>query len=342
MSLIVVDEHYGDDEYHNGSMQEPLKSLRKALDISKSGDRILLNNGTYTKTNFQVEETYTLSISGNSGNSILDENTFESRGNLFVNFSDIKIRYLTAKVYEDVYRFDNVIFLNRRKFKIYSDGNEGNSVFKFNKCTFTSHFQIYAECSLQLDFNDCIFMGNLPTVYVKNAKVNINVSMSTIANPICFNRGDNYDVSISTVNCNILNGLYTGSICNINNPYVKDSPRLNICSKLSSVKLLSPESIIEGENVEINRGKIVEIDPDITKEWFLEDDVTFVFINEPNKRKRKDFILHLPNNATVGHRISIVTYSNLKIVGNRGNNIYKSDPRTIEVIYLSNERWLFY
>jgi hypothetical protein len=177
--MIKVDTICGDDNSEDNSII-PFKTLTHAVDISKSGDTIMLQPGTYE--DFQLnskQNIFELTLSGSGYSSICVSSIFN--GFFDVSYNDIKVDSFKIIAASSKFRFKNVRFvtLNVMELNMFDKkiGDNSKVYITFDSCRFDHNFQIIIDGGdYVITFKSCEISGKIPLIYAKKGDIVIKIS----------------------------------------------------------------------------------------------------------------------------------------------------------------------
>jgi hypothetical protein len=202
---IYVSKSLGNDSYDGLSRQTPVSSIKKALELAKDYQNILILDGVYDEENFNI--TYDLTIKG-EGNATLTNNT-----SFIVNTNNFTLK--------------NIKITNLSNIDAFIMHNEGNLV--ISNCVFNNNNASRLIDVDNVDISKSIFTNNKVVVY--------NRGVTTIKNSILLNNSkiidNNIDDCILDYNWwgNTLNNISKPDNLNFNNWLV-----LNVTNSIGSLE----------------------------------------------------------------------------------------------------------
>lgn len=262
-----------DENLINNHYDLTLKTLTKAIKISKSKDSILLRPGTYEP--FEISsrgDHFELKIIGTGNNTICSESFFE--GFFDFTYENLKIENTCIKSSSSNFSYKDVNFvsLNTMQLQSYHENKseDHRTHIIFERCTFNHNFQIVVESgSYVLTFKSCIIKGKIPLVYGKRGDITIKISNTDFEYPI-FSNKDCYAEIQHTV-CNFTCPIYKGKETLV---YTKDN--------LQSVSPLQERGRSISNAIFVNKGNEVIDDyiEDIIEEGD-NDGIKFSLLKDP-------------------------------------------------------------
>ena len=352
--MIKVDAIYGIDtneEVDNYYYSDiPLKTLTKAIEVSKSGDVISLMPGTHEPFNIRAKTShFELKIIGCGNNTICSQSAFE--GFFDISYENLKIDTCYIISSSSNFNFKDVKFvsMNTMHLEAYHENKseDPRTHIVFDRCKFDHNFQIIIKNgNYVLSFKSCEIKGRIPLVYAKRGDITIKVSNTDFENPILLNV--DCVAEIQHTCCNFTCPIYNGKETLI---YTKD----NIMGSSPPFERTRSSSNYDkggyDENTEIipinedqlktNKKKNIEYLRELYGAIMVNSDeleelplhrYTKLVVNQGNT----PLTIKLPKETDNGHIITIYSYGPLII----GENTYKPGYVRLGWIY-PNGWWLF-
>lgn len=332
--MIKVDTIYGIDD--SEEIVPILKTLKKAIKISKSGDIISLMPGSYDP--FQIRSMnskFELKIAGSGSNTICHQSTFE--GFFDFCYENLKLDSCNIISSSSNFSFRDIKFMamNTINFSQYSDSidNETKTYITFERCRFEHNFQIIIlSGNYVISFKSCEIAGKIPLIFAKRGELVMRLSNTDFENPILFNK--DCIVEIQYTCCNFTCPIYQGKeSLIISKDSLYGSPNLfNKRLNNSPASLVSDEPLTnKSDNVEYQKefyGAILIKSDDFSE---LEaNKYTKVIFNTGNL----PLTIKLPKEADNGHIITICSLSEIII----NDEIY--NERNIRFAYIYECGWI--
>ena len=217
--MIKVDTIYGVDIIEDGNVPYysdiPLKTLTKAIEISKSGDIISLLPSTHEPFQIRSKTThFELKIIGSGNNTLCPQSAFE--GFFDISYENIKIESCYIKSSSSNFNFKDVKFvtMNTIILEAYHENKseDPRTHIIFERCKFDYNFQIIIKNgNYVLSFKSCEIKGKIPLVFAKRGDITIKISNTDFENPILMNVDCVAEIQYTCCNftCPIYNGKET-------------------------------------------------------------------------------------------------------------------------------------
>lgn len=208
--MIKVDTIYGNDIDENDN--NTLRTLTKAMEISKTGDSISLMPGNYDSFSIKsITTNFELKIIGSGANTVCPQSTFE--GFFDFTYENLKIDNCDIKSNSSNFIFRDVKFASMNTIQLsgYNESKNNNSktYIVFEKCRFNHNFQIIIlSGSYVISFKSCEIAGKIPLIFAKKGEVTIRMSNTDFESPILLNKESICEIQYTC--CNFTCPIYQG------------------------------------------------------------------------------------------------------------------------------------
>lgn len=327
IKMIKVDTICGDDNSKDNSII-PFKTLTHAIDVSKNGDTIILQPGTYE--DFQLnskQNIFELTLSGIGNNSICVNSTFV--GYFDVNYNNIKVDSFKIESSSSKFKFTNVRFvtlnvMELNKFEEKTNSNNKVNIL-FDGCRFDHNFQIIIHGgNYNLTFKSCEILGKIPLIYAKKGEVSVKISNTDFEYTL-MNINKSIIAEIQHISCNFPPDIpiFIGGECLIKSrDYIYNQTPLSISTSnffertksetiFNDTKEKSSESFDESENYKKELYGAISINSDDCEELIAHKYTKLIHV-----KGSKTLTIILPDNADNGHCIKIVSEVEYIIINN--------------------------
>lgn len=315
--MFKVDTICGDDNSEDSSII-PFKTLTHAIDVSKSGDIIMLQPGTYE--DFQLnskKNIFELTLSGIGHNSICVSSIFN--GYFDVNYNDVKVDSFKIESSSSKFRFKNVRFVTLNVMELDKfEGKIGDSskvYITFEGCRFDHNFQIIINGGdYVLTFKSCEISGKIPLIYAKKGDVTVKISNTDFEHTLM--KVGRATSEIQHISCNFPPDIpiFTGNECLIKSrdivygqtPLSSSNSgyfgRVRSDSLLFDGKEKGPESLADSESYQKELYGAISINSDDCEELSAHKYTRLIHVKGTGS-----LTIILPDNADNGHMITIVS-----------------------------------
>jgi hypothetical protein len=328
---ISVDCIAGDEFCSSSSTDCSFKSLDKAIDEIKSGNKILIYPGNYAGSHLaSTNNIFQYELDGTG----LDVELGVINHEGFVDgiFRNMKIRDVDFLCSSSNCDFYNVSFIGSHTFKCkgYSNvlENPTNDI-EFTDCTFGINFQFLVESGMyNFTFKNCKFRSKvMPIFFIRGGNVEIKTTLCNFNAPIVINkRGSVY---IYHNACNFTTELWTGKECSV---FSRDNEVA--LSALKSYKIEPDQHKVVNISDLGQFSKTLDIDTEHYQYVELRPNTEFVRVFGPNSIK-----IDLPDTSNIlnGHKIEILRNGPIIII----NDIEYFNV-LINIRFITNSGWIFY
>lgn len=219
--MYYVDIINGNDE-NDDSYENTFQSLSRAIDVSKSGDTVILKPGTYDPVDISsTTKAFELKIKGSGNNTLCNE--FSFFGYFDITFEDIILESIKIKSSSSNFYFKNVKFAGGYSIQIDSYeqilGDEPRNCFVFEGCRFEKNFQLELKSGNHIiSIKSSEIKPGIPLILCKSVGIDVKLTNINFERPILFNK-KSY-VEIQHTGCNFNCPLFQGDDVII---YTKDS-----------------------------------------------------------------------------------------------------------------------
>lgn len=315
--MIKVDTICGDDNSEDSSIV-PFKTLTHAIDISKSGDTITLQPGTYEDFQLNCKKSiFELTLTGSGHNSICVSSIFN--GYFDVNYNDVKIDSFKINSSSSKFRFKNVRFvaLNVMELGMF-DGKIGDNskvYITFEGCRFDHNFQIIIDSGdYVLSFKSCEISGKIPLIYAKKGDVTVKISNTDFEHTLM--KVSKATAEIQHISCNFPPDIpiFSGNECLIKSrdSIYSQTPlpnsttgyfgRIRSESTIFDSKEKGSESVTDNDSYQKELYGAISINSDDCDELPAHKYTKIIHI-----KGSSPLTIVLPDNADNGHMITIVS-----------------------------------
>ena len=344
--MYKVDIMSGNDENDN-SYGSIFQTLGKAIEVSKTGDTIMLLPGTHDSVEVSSRTThFELKIKGTGNNTICSR--FSFNGFLDLTFEDILIESIDIISSSSNFHFKNVKFagmhvMNIRKYEN-NLGDEHRTCFIFEDCKFERNFQMrYEGGNHIISIKSCEIRGQLPLILCKKTGATIKLTNVNFDDSILLNN-DSY-VDVQHTGCNFTCPLYKGKETLV---YTKDN---YVSPSIDGLQYGSP--YIFKEKLNFDKGDVNNESVKFCDKVHLSDEVEIYGGIEIDSSEFRSLNVHrvtefirvigsnsveliLPRNPINGHLLEIYTDSVIII------NDVEYHNRLIRIRWTANGGYFFY